>query len=150
MAGRCGFQVRAAASGDAPSLAELFAAAGMPISSEILAKRVTALQRAGAVLLATGSGPPSGVVALSWSSSLRRDCALARIDLLLVAPIERRRGVGRLLLKSASQTARAAGCCQMQVEADPDGVGTGLEAFCAATGFEEMGVRFVRALRKKG
>ena len=52
-----------------------------------------------------------------------------------------------MLLKAASQAARAAGCNDLELAAASDG--HALAAFCLATGFAEAGPRFVRSLRKQ-
>ncbi len=151
LANRFGLQIRTAAATDAPGLAALWQAAGHPVAVEALAARLEQLHRAanGTALLAAEWGPPSGVVVLSWAQSLRADLPAARVELLLVAPEERRRGIGRTLLKAASQAARAAGCGTLHLAATAED-GHGLRAFCAATGFEEAGATYARPLRKKG
>ena len=150
MSNRYGLQIRAAAATDAPGLAELWAAAGHTVAAGALAERLDRLYRvAGStVLIAMEWGPLSGVVALSVVPSLRADLPQARIDLLLVAPDERRRGIGRTLLKAASQAARAAGCCSLALDAS-SGDEASLHVFCAATGFAAAGTSYARSLRKK-
>ncbi len=111
MASRYGLQIRTATPADAPGIAELFQNAGRPIEVAALAERLAALQQApGTALLALEWGPPSGLIALTWYPVLVDDHPVARITTLLVGPEDRRRGVGRLLLKAASQAARAAHC----------------------------------------
>jgi GNAT superfamily N-acetyltransferase len=146
MGNRYGLEIRAATSADAPGLAELFVNAGHPVLAHDLADRLDAMRQAnGTVLLALEWGPPSGVVAVSWQQTLLKDRPVAQITTLLVGPDERRRGIGRLLLKAASQAARVAGCGTLEVPADEPS----LAAFCEATGFAASGTRFVRPLRKK-
>ena len=72
---------------------------------------------------------------------------IAQITTLLVAPDDRRRGLGRLLLKAAAQAARTAGCDGLEMVLPPDR--PDLEAFCAATGFVAAGTRLTRPLRKR-
>jgi GNAT superfamily N-acetyltransferase len=100
------------------------------------------------VLIASEWGPPSGVVVLHWRRGLLAPLATARIDLLLVAPEGRRRGVGRLLLKAAAQAARTAGCGVLRLDIAPGA--PDLRAFCEATGFSDDGSTFSRPLRKQG
>ena len=144
---RGGLEIRGATGADAPGLSELFRAAGRAIAPRVLADRLDALrQRPGAALIAVAWGPPGGVIILHWYRSLLSDQATAQITTLLVAPEERRKGVGRLLLKAAAQAARVAGCDAMEMLDVPPGHDLG--AFCRATGFNEAGTRLVRGLRK--
>jgi GNAT superfamily N-acetyltransferase len=99
-------------------------------------------------LVAAEWGPPIGLVVLHWYRTLEADQPTAQITTLLVAQSERRRGIGRLLVKTAAQTARLAGCGVLEFLATPDD--QGMLDFCAASGFTEAGRRFVRPLRKKG
>ena len=148
MAGRYGLEIRAAGAADAAPLAELLAAAGRPLAPRVLAERLEAARgQPGAVLLAGEWGPPSGLIVLSWRSTLAEDHPVARIEHLLVALDDRRRGIGRLLVKPGAQAARSAGCGLLEIAA-PDGEPT-LAAFCAATGFSPGARDHVRALRKK-
>ncbi len=149
MASRYGLQIRAAAAADAAGLAELMETCGIPAAAGPLAARLAALAgTAGTALVAVEWGPPSGVVAVTWAQTLKADLPVATIDLLLVGPDDRRRGVGRLLLKAASQAARAANCGTLVVGV-PGEVAT-LRAFCEATGFAITGACYARALRRKG
>lgn len=149
MSSRYGLELRAAASTDAPGLAQLLNAVGRPLPAGDLAERLGALRHDhGAALVAVEWGPPSGLVVLHWYRTLDAAAPVAQITTLLVGPDERRRGVGRLLLKAAAQAARLAGCGTLQLLADP--AQPDLRAFCEATGFTEGGVGFARPLRKKG
>jgi GNAT superfamily N-acetyltransferase len=146
---RYGLEIRSATSLDAAGLAELLDTAGLSISASDLAERLGALRHEqGAVLVAAEWGPPSGIVALHWYRTIAAAAPVAQITLLLVAPDDRRRGVGRLLLKAAAQAARVAGCDLLELQAPPDQ--PALQAFCEATGFTEAGASFVRPLRKRG
>lgn len=148
MASRYGLQIRAATGADAPGLAALLESAGHPIALAALSARLEACHTgSGTVLLALEWGPPSGVIALSWFRTLESDFAVAQITTLLVGPDERRRGIGRLLLKAAAQAARVAGCGTLTIAAGADDAAT--QAFCAATGFEPSGPAFTRNLRKR-
>jgi GNAT superfamily N-acetyltransferase len=83
-----------------------------------------------------------------WYWTLDADEATAQITTLLVGASERRRGIGRLLVKAAARAARVAGCATLQLLVPPEA--PALRHFCQATGFAEMGQCFVRPLRKKG
>ena len=149
MASRYGLEIRAATVGDAAGLAELLRGSGYPVAAETLAERIEAMRHgASSALVAVEWGPPSGLVVLHWYRSLDAGLATAQITTLLVDPDARRRGIGRLLLKAASQAARSAGCGDLQLLTGPDQ--PELRAFAAATGFSEAGGVSVRPLRKKG
>ena len=146
---RYGMEIRAATSAEAPGLCQLLDAAGHVIPAHILAERLDAIrQGGGAALVALEWGPPSGLIVLHWYRTLDASQPTAQITTLLVGPDERRRGIGRLLVKAAAQAARVAGCGALELSAAA--AQPGLHAFCLATGFTEAGPRFVRALRKKG
>ncbi len=148
MSSRYGLEIRAADPADAVGLAELMRAGGQPVESSAMASRIEAIRQGhGLVLLAMEWGPPSGVVALSWAPRLQTELGVAHLSLLLVHPDARRRGVGRLLLKAASQAARAAGCGDVRLTATPEA--DTLRAFCAATGFAGLGDELSRPLRKR-
>ncbi len=147
MKSRYGLEIRAATGADAPGLTELYRSAGVAILPRLLSERLDALrQDAGTVLLALEWGPPSGLVALHWYRTLDASHPVAQVTMLLVDPQARRRGIGRLLVKAASQAARVAGCDALELLA-PAGCGD-LDGFCRATGFAEAGSRFRRPLRK--
>jgi len=145
---RYGLEIRAATAAETPGLAVLLASAGHDIAPRVLAERLEAVrQEQGAALVALEWGPPSGLVVLHWYRTLDASEPVAQITTLLVGLEERRRGIGRLLIKAAAQAARVAGCGALELSAtagQPD-----LHEFCRATGFTEAGPRFVRALRKK-
>jgi aminoglycoside 6'-N-acetyltransferase I len=147
--GRYGMEIRAATGAEAPGLSALFATAGHTIATRILLDRLDAMRmHAGAALVAVEWGPPSGVVVVHWYRTLDADQPTAQITTLFVAPDDRRRGIGRMLLKAAAQTARVAGCGALELSVrsnDPT-----LLAFCRATGFTASGMCFVRPLRKGG
>jgi GNAT superfamily N-acetyltransferase len=146
---RHGLEIRAATSADAPGLSELLGTAGHAIAPRILAERLDTLrQEPGAALIAVAWGPPSGLIVSHWYRTLNADQPVAQVTTLLVGPDERRRGIGRLLVKATAQAARAAGCDVLELLAAP--LEQDLCEFCRANGFNETGLRFVRALRKKG
>jgi aminoglycoside 6'-N-acetyltransferase I len=145
---RYGLEIRAAAGTDAQGLCDLLGASGHANSPQTLAERLDAIRQiGGAALVAAEWGPPVGLVLLHWYRTLEADQPTAQITTLLVAADERRRGIGRLLVKTAAQTARAAGCGTLELLAATDN--QVLVDFCAASGFSEAGRRFIRPLRKK-
>ena len=145
---RHSLELRAATAADAPGLCALQAEAGLNIEARVLADRITLLRQASATaLIATQWGPPNGLVVMHWYATLEAVGPVAQITMLLVGEEDRRRGIGRLLIKGAAQAARTAGCDQLEITTTPDA--PSLEAFCRATGFAEAGPRFVRSLRKQ-
>ncbi len=148
MASRFGLEIRAADAADAPGVAELMLAAGLPGSAAAITARLERLKADRAtVLLAVEWGPPSGIIVFHPRHTLLADLPTAFVGALLVSPDARRRGIGRLLLKAASQAARSAGCGDLVLSAvaeDPS-----LQAFAEATGFSAAESSFVRPLRKQ-
>lgn len=148
MTGRFGLSIRATESRDAPGLAALFEAAGLAVSTAQATARLADLQaEAGSVLIADEWGPPSGVIALHWHTVLTSAYMVAFVSTLCVDPERRRSGVARLLLKAGAQAARAAGCGDLVIAAEPD---SSTYAFGVATGFSAVGSQLHRSLRKRG
>lgn len=145
---RHGLEIRAASSADATGVSELLGAAGHAVSPLTIGRRLDSVRLApGAALLALEWGPPSGLVLLHWYPTLEADQPAAQITTLLVGAEQRRRGIGRLLVKAAAQAARVAGCGTLRVMVAPEE--HTLRQFCLATGFAEAGECFIRPLRKK-
>jgi GNAT superfamily N-acetyltransferase len=146
---RHGLSIRSADSGDVDGLSELLRTAGVTLARDRLALRLSAVQdQPGGVLIAEEWGPPSGLIAVHWHAVLTADLKLGWISALLVDPARRRSGIARLLLKTASQAARSAGCGELILSS---AAGSGeLRAFGLATGFVEAGEVFTRSLRKRG
>jgi GNAT superfamily N-acetyltransferase len=144
---RYGLEIRAATVADASGLAELLGHAGVPVGPRSVSGRLDALRHeTGTVLIALEWGPPSGIVELHWYRTLEQDQPTAQITMLLVDPDARRRGIGRLLVKAASQAARVAGCDALELLATAERAD--LHGFCQNTGFVETGRHFRRPLRK--
>jgi aminoglycoside 6'-N-acetyltransferase I len=149
MSSRYGLSIRAADSGDLDGLAQLLKAAGAAVPRDSLASRLGALgSQPGVLLVAEEWGPPSGLVAAHWHAVLTSDLKVGWISMLLVDPERRRNGIGRLLLKAASQAARSAGCGDLVLHASAGQ--SDLRGFCLDTGFVESGSAFTRPLRKRG
>lgn len=147
MASRYGLEIRAASAADAPGLAVLLAEMGLAMPAEALAERLEAIRTGpSVVLVAQEWGPPSGLVVLHWYRSVAEARPVAQITTLFVGAEQRRRGIGRLLLKAASQAARMAECDTLQVVASANSAD--LADFCRATGFTPGGPGFLRPLRK--
>ncbi|WP_426956294.1 GNAT family N-acetyltransferase [Muricoccus radiodurans] len=144
--GRYGVEMRAALPADAAEIAGLLAGTERPADVRQVAARLDTVLHdpSGASLVATGwNGAVIGLAVLHWHPVLRADRPLARLTALIVAGEERRRGVGRLLIKAASQAARQAGCDLLLAE-EGDAPG-----FFQALGFQPGAMGVVRALRKR-
>ena len=147
MTARYGLEIRSAQASDAPFLAEFLAGVGHAIPAPELARRLEALRAStGVALMASDLGPPIGLVALHWGPSLFAARPIALVTALLVGLEDRRRGIGRALLKAASQAARQAGCGELHLVA-PE-IRADLVAFGQSNGFVRAGAMFTRALRK--
>jgi aminoglycoside 6'-N-acetyltransferase I len=145
---RHGIEVRGATVADAAGLADLLRVVGRQVSPRALADRLEAMRdQSGTILLASGWGPPIGLVVLHWYRRLDEDQPVACVTALLVDPDSRRRGIGRLLIKAAAQAARVAGCGGLEVTVGSDM--PELLGFCHATGFVADGTCFARPLRKR-
>ena len=140
-----GVDVRSAVPSDAADIAGLLGQVGEAVPARTVAMRLEVMSRDSAVLVATGFAPAIGVVALHWSRGLASDTGLARIDVLVVNEEDRGRGIGRMLLKSASQLARMAGCDVLEIVGRRDG-----NNFLTTTGFAACGPLMCRALRRRG
>ncbi len=140
--------VRSAVPSDAADIAGLLGQIGEAVLARTVVVRLEGMSRDSAVLVATGFAPAIGVIALHWSRGLASNAGLARIDVLVVNKEDRRRGIGRMLLKSASQLARMAGCEVLEIVAGQCGdSGAG---FLATTGFAGCGQLICRPLRRRG
>ncbi len=144
-----GIDIRGALQADASDVAGLLGQLGYPMESRDVASRLEALARDpdATVLVAIGYGPVVGLVVVNWCHMLHQARPLARITTLVVDDHERGSGIGRMLVKAASQAARMAGCDVLELT-------TGVRreaahAFYRAIGFEQSSLRFSRSLRRK-
>lgn len=146
---RYGVEIRAAVPADAADIALLLRQLGHETTPHGAAGRLDALRRDpdSAVLVAAGYGPVIGLVAVHWWGVLQQARPVARITALAVDEAERRRGIGRLLVKSGAQAARVAGCDLLELTTAPDREDA--QAFCRSIGFAPSALGFSRALRKK-
>ncbi len=140
---RYGVEVRAAQPADAPELARLLGTDARTMAERLETMRGNAST---AALVATGYAGLAGLVALHWAPGLLHAQPVAHATALVVDPGERRHGIGRLLLKAASQAARIAGCSLLLLAPE----GEAAEAFCRATGFSGHGLLLERPLRRRG
>ena len=146
---RYGVEVRSAQAADAAEVARLLSACGVAVAAPAMADRLEAIRTHGqaACLVSTGYDGLSGLVALCWAPVLHQPRPVACVTAFVVAPDERRRGIGRMLVKAASQAARAAGCDLIELAAPPGE--TAVAAFCRTTGFLPQGEVYSRSLRKR-
>ncbi len=147
---RYGVDIRGAVPADAADIAALLGQLGYPALPRQAADRLDALARRddGTVLVATGhDGAVIGVIALHWCVMLHQERPVARITTLVVDDRERRRGIGRVLMKAGAQAARMAGCDALELTTATHRQDA--HAFYRAQGFTDAALRFVRSLRKK-
>ncbi len=144
---RYGVEVRSAQLADAAELARLLSSLGAATTARDMGERLASVrsQATAACFVATGYGGLNGVVAVSWVPTLQDPRPVAHVTAFIVDPEERRRGIGRLLLKAASQAARIGGCDIVRMAVADQGIA---EAFCRRTGFLPHGAVFERSLRK--
>lgn len=151
MAGpRYGVDLRGAQPADAADIAELLGLLGPPVTPAQAAARLERLAQdsAAAALVATGwNGRAIGLVALHWGATLLAERPAAHVTALVVAAEDRRSGIGRLLLKAASQAARQAGCDSLDLALTPEA--DAARAFATALGFHGIGETLTRPLRKR-
>jgi aminoglycoside 6'-N-acetyltransferase I len=145
---RYGVEIRAALPADAADVASLLRDLGQDVTPHEAAERLDAVRRApgSSVLVAVDYGPAVGLIAVHWNAVLQHARPMARVSALVVAEPERRRGIGRLLVKAGAQAARVAGCERLEIAAGPGEQNT--QAFWLALGFNEASPGFSRALRK--
>lgn len=147
---RHGIDVRAAAPADAADIAGLLGQLGYPMEARDAAVRLeqVARQAAGTMLVATGeTGAVVGLIALHWCAMMQQPRPVARITTMVVDDRERRRGIGRLLMKAGAQSARAAGCDVLELTTALHRVEA--QAFYRSLGFVESSLRFSRSLRRQ-
>ncbi|MCJ2014565.1 GNAT family N-acetyltransferase [Methylobacterium sp. J-076] len=150
MGQRYGLEIRAASGADAAGIAALMTDLGLgKVEPGDLTGRLDAALRAGGgVLIALEWGPPSGLIALQTVQDMMAARPAGFVSTLAVAPDARRRGIGRLLVKAASRSARLAGCDRLLLAPDP--AAPGLAAFAAATGFLPENGLLARPLLRRG
>ena len=150
LAKRFGVEIRAAHAADAGELARLLQQTEEPLGQLTVAARIEAFRQTpdGTALVATGYGGLSGFVAVGWFASFLHTHPVARVSALVVDVEMRRQGIGRMLLKAASQAARSHGCDTLEWAPGADRAAA--EMFGQATGFRAEGALFTRSLRRRG
>ena len=144
-----GIDIRGGLPADASDIAGLLGQLGYPMTAREAAGRMEAVagDPTAAMLVATGWGPVVGVVAVNWCAMLHRPARIARITTLVVDDAARGTGVGRMLVKAASQWARTAGCDTLELTSGVQRHDA--HAFYRAIGFENSSLRFSRSLRRR-
>jgi aminoglycoside 6'-N-acetyltransferase I len=130
-------------------MAGLLRQLGHGLTARDVAGRLEALAKDtnGTVLVAVGTAPVIGLVALQWYGTLQDHRRVARITALVVDEAERGHGIGRSLVKSAAQAARVAGCDRLEIAARTENAAA--QAFYRSIGFGAPDLGFTRSLRKK-
>lgn len=144
---RYGVDLRRAALADAPGVAGLLRDGPPARAMHERLERLLADPSATVLIATDYDGTVIGVIALGWHPTLQDDAPVACITGFVVAEAERRRGIGRMLLKAASHTARLAGCGVLSLDL-PEG-SDAARRFCEQTGFAASGAAFARVLRKR-
>ena len=102
----------------------------------------------GTLLVATGfDGAVIGLVAVHWCTMMQQERPVARITTMVVDDRERRRGIGRMLMKAAAQAARAAGCDVLELTTALHRAEA--QAFYQSIGFTLTAQRFSRSLAQE-
>jgi GNAT superfamily N-acetyltransferase len=110
--------IRPARPGDAPGVAALLIALGYPGNPADQVRRRLERWTASAdaaVLVAEDQDRLAGVVAVTAIPYFEHDGSWGRIVALVVSEEDRGRGIGRLLVHSAEQSAAGLGCLTMEV-----------------------------------
>jgi ribosomal protein S18 acetylase RimI-like enzyme len=136
--------VRPARPADSDAIAGLVTALGFETASEDIARRLTALKKAGEPPLVAEQGAVVGVLAWHVTPVLHRPRPVGRITMMAVADDERRRGVGRALVEAACAQLRAKGCGLVEVTSNFDL--SGAHGFYRRLGFERTSYRFAKEL----
>jgi predicted N-acetyltransferase YhbS len=147
---RYGVDLRGAVPADYIDIARLLQQLGHAIDARDMSERLEAATSAPdhSVLVATAyDGHVIGLIATHWCVTLAQKRRVAEISTLVVDQQETRRGIGRMLVKAASQAARSAGCEVVTVSAAPEC--NAAVAFLQAIGFSASGVSLSRSLRKR-
>ncbi|MBG0561284.1 GNAT family N-acetyltransferase [Actinoplanes aureus] len=133
--------VRRAGPGDLPEVAALFAGYLDFYQRPAPAERVLAflgerLERGESVLLLarTGDGTPAGFVNVYPTFSSLSMAPVWTLNDLFVAPVARRTGAGRALVRACVAEARAAGAVAVQLQTAPDNHAA--QALYRAEGFQ--------------
>jgi N-acetylglutamate synthase-like GNAT family acetyltransferase len=137
--------VREAQVEDTPALARLLTQLGYPVEPGSLARRLERLLLTGdRVLVACVDEGVAAVAHLHVAPAIEHDGAVGKLGALVVDERCRGRGVGRALVESVEEAARAAGCVQLfltTAERRADA-----HTFYERVGYARTGRRYVKRL----
>jgi ribosomal protein S18 acetylase RimI-like enzyme len=136
--------VRPARPSDCEAIAGLVSGLGYDSGTDDIAKRLTALRKAGEMPLVAEQGAVIGVLTWHVTPVLHRPRPVGRITMMVVAKGERRRGVGRALVEAACARLREKGCGLIEVTSNVDL--SGAHSFYRKLGFERTSYRFAKSL----
>jgi predicted N-acetyltransferase YhbS len=134
--------VRDAKAGDAESIAALILAAGSDSSERDITATLRQLVHAGAAPLVADEGGIVGCVAWHVLPALQHSEPVGRLTLLLVAPDERRRGIGRELAEAAEARLKQRGCGTIEAVSDIEL--TNAHGFFRKLGYGRTSYRFLK------
>jgi ribosomal protein S18 acetylase RimI-like enzyme len=136
--------VRRARNVDAPGIADLLTTLGYPANALQVDRRLAgcAGSNSTAVFVAESCGRVLGVLSFHCLPLFHEDGFLGRITSLVVAPDRRRRGIGRLLVVAAEESAWAQRCTRIEVTSGE--YRTDAHAFYQRLGFEPDARRFIK------
>ncbi|MEO6433175.1 MAG: GNAT family N-acetyltransferase [Sphingomicrobium sp.] len=138
-------QVRAARLGDEAAIEALVAELDHRISADQVRRNLDALDRDGLPqLVADLDGRIVGLAGLDRMTALYRIRPVGRITILVVAADMRGRGIGRLLVETAVDTARNWGCGMIEVTSNERLQDA--HAYYRHLGFEQTSRRFALTL----
>lgn len=134
--------VREAKPGDSAMIAKLVTALGFASSETEVAKRLSALRKAGEPPLVVEDGAVLGVLTWHVTPALHRPRPVGRVTMMIVEEKARGRGLGTALLDAAEARLRAAGCGLVEVTSNIE-LG-GAHAFYRSKGYERTSYRFAK------
>lgn len=147
--GRC---VRVAGIADAPLVARLLGESrGMEAASGGLEKSVRGAIAKGNrdfLIVFAGEGAPAGFAEVGYRSKTWPDAKYGQLEELFVSRHQRRRGLGRALVKAAMNRARARRCSQLEVDMH-DAAAVGLFEGLGLPNSSEKGLQSIRRLELK-
>ena len=137
--------IREARVADAGPIAELVALLGHEVVTEAVEARLEMFGSSDcAQIVATDNGRIIGLCGLHIMHAIHRDYPVGRITILVVAPQQRGRGLGRLLVGAAEEHLRRAGCKLLEVTSND--LLTDAHQFYLHMGFEQTSKRFALQL----